>query len=82
MTAVTLQPSLFNIITAILPTPPEAPLTITSSTLSPKSNSSLVTLVVKEHIKAVNPAVPKIMDCRKLRFLGFLTKKSPLTFAN
>ena len=47
--AVTLQPSLLKIITAILPTPPDAPVTITSFTFSPSSKTSLVCFVVKAH---------------------------------
>ena len=72
---------LFNIITAILPTPPDAPVTITFSTFSPSKSSSLAVLVVKEHDKAVSPAVPKIIACFDVSSLGFFTKKSPLTFA-
>ena len=64
----------------MLPTPPEAPVTITFSTFSPSNNSSLA-LTANAHCKAVSPAVPNIIDCFKVIFFGFLTKKSPLTFA-
>ena len=38
--------------------------------------------IAKEQSKAVNPAVPKIMACLDVISFGFLTKKSPLTFAS
>ena len=47
--AVTLHQSLLKIMTAILPTPPEAPVTITSLTFSPNNKTSLVCFVVKAH---------------------------------
>ena len=39
-------------------------------------------LIAKEHNNAVSPAVPKIIACLDEISFGFLTKKSPLTFAN
>ena len=44
-------------------------------------NSKKLALIAKEHCKAVNPAVPNIIDCFVVREFGFLTKKSALTFA-
>ena len=79
-TAVTLYPILFSIITAILPTPPDAPVTKTSFTFAPSNISSLA-LIANAAIKEVKPAVPKIIACLLVRSSGFLTKKSPLTFA-
>ena len=68
--------------TAILPTPPEAPVTITSLTFSPSNKTSLVCLVVKAHWIAVMPAVPNIIACLDVIPLGFFTKKFEFTFAN
>ena len=65
----------------MLPTPPVDPVTKTLLTFSPNNNSSLA-LTANEHIKAVKPAVPKIIACFTVISFGFLTKKSPFTFAN
>ena len=59
--SLTLLPSLLKIITAILPTPPYAPVTIPSFTFSPHNQISLVCLVVNAHWIAVKPAVPNII---------------------
>ena len=64
----------------MLPTPPDAPVTITSSTFFPISSSSLA-LTAKAHCKAVRPAVPNIIDCLDDKFLGLFTKNFPSTFA-
>ena len=80
VTAVTLYPILFNAITATLPTPPVDPVTKTLFTFSPNKISSLA-FIANALINEVKPAVPRIIDCLLVKFIGFFTKKSPLTFA-
>ena len=50
------------------------------NTFSPNKISSLA-FIANALIKDVNPAVPSIIACLLVKFFGFLTKKSPLTFA-
>ena len=80
VTACTSYPILDNIITAILPTPPVAPVTKTSFTLVPNSSSSFA-FTAKEQSNAVKPAVPSIIDFLLSRSLGILIKKFESTFA-
>ena len=79
MTAVTLYPSLESTMTAILPTPPVAPVTKTLLTFSPNNSSSLA-FTAKAQSKEVNPAVPRIIAFLLDIDLGFFTNNSPFTF--
>ena len=80
VTAVTLQPILERTMTAMLPTPPVDPVTKTSLTFSPNSNSSLA-LTANAQSKAVKPEVPNIIACLVLIPSGFFIKKSFFTQA-
>ena len=63
----------------MLPTPPVAPVTRTSVTFSPNSNSSLA-LIAKEQRSDVNPAVPKTIEFLFEIDFGTFIKYSLLTF--
>ena len=57
-----------------------APVTKTSLTFDPNNNSSFA-LTANEHNKAVNPAVPNIIDFLLSISLGILIRKFESTFA-